>query len=164
MSPIRLNRPSGEDLLADAAAFLAGADPADAASIVPAVCVIGVAAELLAECAGTRDYRGRFYAAREPLDDAVSALRATPALRGAPVDVNWPEAPKTSSAAIPRRKSVRRLPPCAVRSPTRSAGFRPASGRRACPAPPGPLGGPHAGSAACTRPRPRRRPTTKVRQ
>jgi hypothetical protein len=81
-----------QDLLAEATASVAGADPADAAAILPAswqaVCVIGAAAELLAECAGTRDYRGRFYAAREPLDDAVNALRATPALRSAPVDVN----------------------------------------------------------------------------
>ena len=81
-----------QDLLANAAACVAGADPADAAAILPAawqaVCVIGAAAELLAECAGTRDYRGRFYAAREPLDDVADALRATPALRSAPIDVN----------------------------------------------------------------------------
>jgi len=80
-----------QDLLADAAASVAGADPADATAILPAawqaVCVIGAAAELLAECA-SRDYRGRFYAAREPLDDAVNALRATPALRSALIDIN----------------------------------------------------------------------------
>jgi hypothetical protein len=45
-----------QDLLADAAASVAGADPADAAAILPAawqaVCIIGAATELLAECAG----------------------------------------------------------------------------------------------------------------
>lgn len=81
-----------QDLLADATASVAGADPSDAGAILPAawqaVCVIGAAAELLAECAGTRDYRGRFYAARDPLDDAVNTLRATPSLRSAPIDMN----------------------------------------------------------------------------
>jgi hypothetical protein len=56
-------------LLAGAASTVASAEPADVATFLPAawqvVCVIGAAAELLAECAGTRDYRGRFHVADE---------------------------------------------------------------------------------------------------
>ena len=81
-----------QDLLAGAAGAVASADPADTAAFLPAawqaVCVIGAAGELLAECAGTRDYRGRFHLAAEPLSEAVDALRATPALRSAPAEVN----------------------------------------------------------------------------
>lgn len=81
-----------QGMLAGAAGAVAGADPADAAAFLraawQAVCVIGAAAELLAECAGTRDYRGRFHVAGEPLRDAVDATRdacpAECALRGQP--------------------------------------------------------------------------------
>lgn len=81
-----------KDLLNEAAEAIASADPADVTVLLlamwQAVCVIGAAAELLAECAGTRDYRGRFHVATEPLSDAVDAMRATPALRSAPSEVN----------------------------------------------------------------------------
>jgi hypothetical protein len=79
-------------LLADAAVAVGGADPADATAFLPAawqaVCVVGAAAELLAECAGTRDYRGRFHLVGQPLSDAVEAMRAVAALRSAPTEVN----------------------------------------------------------------------------
>jgi hypothetical protein len=81
-----------QDLLATAAGAVASANPADTDTFLPAawqaVCVIGAAAELLAECAGTRDYRGRFHLVGRPLVDAVNAMRATPALRSAPREVN----------------------------------------------------------------------------
>jgi hypothetical protein len=81
-----------QGLLADAARAVTIADLADATVFLPAawraVCVIGAAAELLAECAGTRDYRGRLRLAGQPLSDAVKAMRAVPALRSAPAEVN----------------------------------------------------------------------------
>jgi hypothetical protein len=102
-----------QGLLADAASTVTAVDPADAAVILPAawqaVCVIGAAAELLAECAGTRDYRGRFRLAGPPLSDAVKAMRTVPALRSAPAEVNpadSPASPLTGSDAEEIRTAI----------------------------------------------------------
>ena len=129
-----------QGLLAGAAGAVTAADPADAAVILPAawqaVCVIGAAAELLAECAGTRDYRGRFRLAGPPLSDAVKAMRAVPALRSAPAEVNpagSPASPLTGPDAEEIRAAIvaacdalggalNRVPP----------GTRPPSAARAC--------------------------------
>jgi hypothetical protein len=129
-----------QGLLADAASAVTTADPADAAVLLPAawqaVCVIGAAADLLAGCAGTRDYRGRFRLAGQPLSDAVKAMRAVPALRSAPAEVNpagSPASPLTGSDAEETRAAIvatcdaldgtlGRLPP----------GTRPPSAARAC--------------------------------
>lgn len=129
-----------QGLLADAAAAVTVADPADAAVLLPAawqaVCVVGAAAELLAECAGTRDYRGRFRLAGQPLSDTVEAMRAVPALRSAPAEVN-PAGSPASRLTGPEAEEIRaaivagcdalagalgRVPP----------GIRPPSAARAC--------------------------------
>ncbi len=101
-----------------------------------AVCVLGAAAELLAKCAGTRDYRGRFRLAGQPLSDAVEAMRAVPALRSAPAEVNpagspdeqltGPEAEEVRAAIVTACDALAvalgRVPP----------GTRPPSAARAC--------------------------------
>ena len=78
-------------MLAGAANAVASADPADATAFLPAawqaVCVISAAPS----CSPSRrDPRlpGAFRLAGEPLDDVADALRAAPALRNAPSDVN----------------------------------------------------------------------------
>jgi len=129
-----------QGLLADAAAAIAASDPAGTAVFLPAiwqaVCAVGAAAELLAECAGSRDYRGRFRLAGQPLSDAVEAMRATPALRSAPAEVNpagspasrltGPEAEEIRAAIVTACDALAgalgRVPP----------GIRPPSAARAC--------------------------------
>lgn len=128
-----------QGLLADAAAAVAAADPAGVVFLPAAwqaVCVIGAAAELLAECAGTSDYRGRFRLAGQPLSDAVEAMRAVPALRSAPAEVNpaggpaeqlnGPEAENIRAAIVAACDALTvalgRVPP----------GIRPPSAARAC--------------------------------
>jgi hypothetical protein len=127
-------------LLAEAAAAVAGGDPADAAGFLPAawqaVCVVGAAAELLAECAGTRDYRGRFHLAGQPLSEAVEAMRAVPALRSAPTEVN----PAGSPAELLTESDVDEIRAAIVTTCDALAsalgrippGIRPPSAARAC--------------------------------
>jgi hypothetical protein len=130
-----------QGLLADAAAAVAASDPADAAFLPVAwhaVCAIGAAAELLAECAGTRDYRGRFRLAGQPLSGAVAAMRAVPALRSAPAEVNPAGSPAsrlTGSEAEEIRAAI--VTTCGTLADALAA-CRPASARRARPAPAGP--------------------------
>jgi hypothetical protein len=80
------------DLLTEATEALGKTDPADVASMLrrawTAVCLIGATAEMLAICADTADSRSRRLLAQRPLAAAVRALRATPALRGAPSTLN----------------------------------------------------------------------------
>ena len=129
-----------QGMLAGAADAVASADPADAAAFLPAawqaVCVIGAAAELLAECAGTRDYRGRFHLAGEPLCDAVDAMRATPALRNAPSEVNPAGSPadrlSESDAEEIRAAIVATCNVLAAATSQLPAGIRPPSAARAC--------------------------------
>ena len=129
-----------QGMLAGAAGAVASADPADAAAFLRAawqvICVIGAAAELLAECAGTRDYRGRFHVAGEPLRDAVDAMRATPALRSAPCEVNPAGSPAdqlTESDAEEIRTAI--VTTCDVLAAAVGnvpPGIRPPSAARAC--------------------------------
>jgi hypothetical protein len=129
-----------QGLLADAARAVTSVDLADATVFLPAawqaVCVIGAAAELLAECAGTRDYRGRLRLAGQPLSEAVKAMRAVPALRSAPAEVNpagspgdrltGPDAEEVRAAIVTTCDALAgalgRVPP----------GTRPPSAARAC--------------------------------
>jgi hypothetical protein len=135
-----------QGLLADAATAVAGGDPADADAFLPvawqAVCAIGAAAELLVECAGTRDYRGRFRLAGQPLSGAVAAMRAVPALRSAPTEVN-PAGSPASRLTGPDAEEIRAaiVTTC---SPARWAACRRVSARRARPAPAGPPPGQRA--------------------
>ena len=129
-----------QGLLADAAAAVTAAHPADVpgffAAAWQAVCAVGAAAELLAECAGTRDYRGRLRLAGQPLSDAAEAMRAVPVLRSAPAEVN-PAGGPASRLSGPEAEEIRaaivgtcgalagalgRVPP----------GVRPPSAARAC--------------------------------
>ena len=132
-----------QGMLAGAAGAVASAGPADAAAFLPAawqaVCVIGAAAELLAECAGTRDYRGRFHLASEPLGDAVNAMRAmraTPALRSAPCEVNPAGSPadqlSESDAEEIRAAIVTTCDVLAAAASQLPSGIRPPSAARAC--------------------------------
>jgi hypothetical protein len=129
-----------QGLLADAAEAVTVADPAEAAVFLPAawqaVCVVGAAAELLAECAGTRDYRGRLNLAGQPLSDVVQAMRATPALRSASAEVNPAGSPAgrlTGSDAEEIRAAIvatcEALAGALGRVPS---GIRPPSAARAC--------------------------------
>jgi hypothetical protein len=99
-----------QDLLAHAAAAVTAADPTEADAFLPAawqaVCAVGAAAELLAECARTRDYRGRYRLAGQPLADAVEAVRAVPALRSAPAEVN-PAGSPASRVTGPQAEEIR---------------------------------------------------------
>ena len=99
-----------QGLLAEASAAVTAADPADVPGILlaawQAVCAAGAAAELLAECAGTRDYRGRYRVAGQPLSGAVEALRAVPALRSAPAEVN-PAGSPASRLTGPEAQEIR---------------------------------------------------------
>jgi hypothetical protein len=129
-----------QGLLADAAAAVTAADPADAPGFLSAawqtVCVVGAAAELLAECAGTCDYRGRYLLAGQPLSDAVEAVRAVPALRSAPAEVN-PAGSPASRLTEPQAEEIRTtivttcdaLAGALGRMPS---GIRPPSAARAC--------------------------------
>ncbi len=131
---------SVQELLADAAGAVASADPADVDRLLPAawhaICVIGAAAEVLAECAGTRDYRGRFFLAGKPLGDAVNAMRAIPALRSAAREVNPAGSPAdqlSGSDADQIRAAIAAA--CDVLAGTLSRvppGIRPPSAARAC--------------------------------
>lgn len=159
-----------QGLLADAVAVVTAADPADATMFLPAawqaVCVVGAAAELLAECAGTRDYRGRFRLAGQPLSDAVKAMRAVPALRSAPAEVNPAGSPATRLTGADAEEiraaivaacealvgALGRVPP-GVRPPSAARACRAAAGSarlisgiyQAPPAPPADDGGTAAG-------------------
>jgi hypothetical protein len=127
-------------LLADAAAAVTAADPADAPGFLSAawqaVCAVGAAAELLAVCAGTRDYRGRYRLAGQPLADAVEAVRSVPALRSAPAEVN-PAGSPASRLTGPQAEEIRAaivttcdaLAGALGRVPS---GIRPPSAARAC--------------------------------
>jgi len=129
-----------QGLLAEASAAVTAVDPADVPGILlaawQAVCAVGAAAELLAECAGTRDYRGRFRLAGQPLSDAVQAMRAVPALRSAPAEVN-PAGSPASRLTVPEAEEVRAaivttcdaLAGALGRVPS---GTRPPSAARAC--------------------------------
>ena len=80
------------DLLTEATKAIGNTDPGDVPSMLrrawTAVCLIGAATEILAICADTPGDRSRRLLAQRPLAAAVKALRATPALRGAPSAVN----------------------------------------------------------------------------
>ena len=129
-----------QGLLADAAAVVTAADPADAPVFLPAawqaLCVVGAAAELLAECAGTRDYRGRFRLAGQPLSDAVEVMRTVPALRSASAEINpagspanrltEPEAEEIRAAIVATCDALADALGCMP------SGIRPPSAARAC--------------------------------
>jgi hypothetical protein len=129
-----------QGLLADAAGAVTAMNPADAAGLLPAawqaVSVVGAAAELLAQCAGTRDYRGPFRLAGQPLSDAVKAMRAVPALRSAPAEVNPAGSPAsrlTGSDAEEIRAGI--LATCDALAGALGhvpPGIRPPSAARAC--------------------------------
>ena len=80
------------DLLTEATDAIGKTDPGDVPSMLrrawTAVCLIGAATEILAICADPAGNRSRRLLAQRPLAAAVRALRATPALRGAPSTVN----------------------------------------------------------------------------
>lgn len=80
------------DLLTEAAGAIGNADPGDVPSVLrrawAAVCLIGAATEILSVCGDAAEDRSRRLLAQRPLAAAVRALRATPALRGAPAAVN----------------------------------------------------------------------------
>jgi hypothetical protein len=127
-------------LLADASAAVTTVDLADVPRFLlaawQAVCVVGAAAELLAKCAGTRDYRGRFRLVGQPLSDAVEAMRAVPALRSAPTEVNPAGSPAsrlTGSEAEEIREGI--VTACDALAGALSrvpSGTRPPSAARAC--------------------------------
>ena len=129
-----------QGLLADAAAAVAASEPPGAAAFLPvvwqAVCAIGAAAELLAECAGTRDYRGRFRLAGQPLSDAVAAMRAVPALRSAPAEVNPAGSPASRLTGLDaeeiRAAIVTTCDALAGALGRVPSGIRPPSAARAC--------------------------------
>jgi hypothetical protein len=80
------------ELLTEATHAIRDTDPGDIASALhrawTGVCLIGAATEILSVCADADDYRPRRLLAQQPLTEAVSTLRATPALRGAASAVN----------------------------------------------------------------------------
>lgn len=80
------------DLLTEATDTIGKADPGDVPSMLrrawTAVCLIGAATEILSICGDAAEDRSRRLLSQQPLAAAVRALRATPALRGAPIAVN----------------------------------------------------------------------------
>jgi hypothetical protein len=86
-----------QDLLQQATAGLRAADVTDTTAVLQAawtgLCTIGAAGELLSICADPGHYPARWLLAEPVLADAVHTVRATPALRGATIQINPAGAP-----------------------------------------------------------------------